>query len=163
MPSAICIAKADAGTGARNMPLKTVRKRCPAGTCLFQIRMDYVDEPLIGAGTLGVWHVHRIDNLHSNVVLQNLGDESVDRATGAHDKSQHIGAARLVESTFNGLNLALQASHAVDYFGFLSNGIKHGVIHVRSFLQNSGQTASRRTVTIEARTDQAVTCMGSEF
>jgi hypothetical protein len=55
--------------------------------------MDHVDEPLIGAGTLGVWHARRIDNLHSNAVLQNLGDESVDSATGADDKSQYIGAA----------------------------------------------------------------------
>jgi hypothetical protein len=123
----------------------------PRGHLLFQIRMDYVDEPPIGAGTLGVWHARRIDNLHSNVALQNLGDESFDSATGADDKSQHIGAATfLVERTFNGLNLALQASHAVDYFGFLSNGIKHGVTHVRSFPQNSLQTASWCAATLPA-------------
>ncbi len=120
--------------------------------------MDYLDEPLIGAGLLSI--DRRIDNLHSNVVLQNLSHESVNSGTGTGDKWEQIGAVPfLVERTLDRLNLALQAPKAFDYHGLLSNGIRHGVIPMHSFLQNSLQTARCRILTVEVRSKQLNTSM----
>jgi hypothetical protein len=93
--------------------------------------MDYVDEPLIGAGMLSIRHSRRVDNLHSKVVFQNLSHQSVNRGTGTDDKSEHIAVVSfVVERAFDPLNLALQASKSFGYRGFLSNGIRHGVTPV---------------------------------
>jgi hypothetical protein len=94
--------------------------------------MDYVDEPLIGAGMLSIRHSRRIDNLHSKVVFQNLSHEPVNSGTGSGDKSEHIAVVSFaVERTFDALNLALQAPKPFDYRGFSSNGISHGATPVR--------------------------------
>jgi hypothetical protein len=124
--------------------------------------MDYVDEPLIGAGMLSIRHSRRIDNLHSKVVFQNLSHESVNSGTGTGDESEHIAVVSfVVERAFDPLNLALQASKSFDYHGFLSNGVRHDVTLGAGALQNSLETASYRTVTIELRPDQASTSICS--
>jgi hypothetical protein len=105
--------------------------------------MDYVDEPLIGAGMLSILHSRRIDNLHSKVVFQNLSHETVDSGTGTGDKSEHIAVVSfVVERAFDPLNLALQASKSFDYHGFLSNGIDMALPLCAGALQNSLQTAT---------------------
>jgi hypothetical protein len=60
------------------------------------------------------------------MILHDLRHQPIDGAAGTGDELQHVGTANfLIERPFDRFDLSANASHAIEQFGFLANGMAH--------------------------------------
>jgi hypothetical protein len=93
---------------------------------LFQVLMDNLNE-LFGSRHARVVALGpRVDDVLADVVLDYLGNEAIQGAPAGGGLLEYIGAvlARL-DSALDGLELAAQASDAVQKLGFLFSDVAH--------------------------------------
>jgi hypothetical protein len=68
-----------------------------------------------------------IDQMHADVIFDHFAHQAVDRAPRGRDELQHVGTADfLLKRPLDGLDLSPNAPHAIQEFGFLSDGMGHG-------------------------------------
>src|SRR4029077_94004 len=90
--------------------------------------MDDLDELLGGLSTWIVPRSRRVDDMLTDMVLDHLRDEAVERAATRGDLLQNRGTVGLhLHRTFNRFELSPNTSNPGQKLLFLCLGMRHGV------------------------------------
>jgi hypothetical protein len=81
---------------------------------LFQVGLDHIDQLFRAFGLGGIAFPRRVDDMNSNVVLDDLCDQAIQGAACRYDEMEHVRAGFLLfECPLNGLDLASDPAHPV--------------------------------------------------
>src|SRR5712692_10703941 len=93
------------------------------GTQLPQVRLNTLDQFFSASGT-GAALTIRIDNMHPDMVLNNLGHQAVHCAARRDDQMKNVGATLfLLDRALERFDLTANAPHSVQKLGFLFDGV----------------------------------------
>jgi hypothetical protein len=102
---------------------------------LAQIGSDDFDQFLADFDGIGPPVAVPFDDVKPDVILQDLAEQAIDRAATGGDPLQNIAAFHLAdERPLNRLDLASQATDAMNQFLFLANGMCHGLLRYLTML-----------------------------
>ena len=92
---------------SRNAPLREVSR-------LFQVRLDDIDQFFCAFRLGGIAFPRWVDDMNSNVVLDDLCHQAIQGAARRYDEMEHARAAFLLfECTLNGFDLTPNPPHPV--------------------------------------------------
>ena len=94
-------------------------------TQLLEVRLNNFDQLFRASGT-GAAFVIRIDDMHPDMVLNDLSHEAVHCSPGCDHQMKDVGAALFFfDRSFERLDLTENTSHSVQELGFLFDGMRH--------------------------------------
>jgi hypothetical protein len=84
--------------------------------------VHHVDQFLSSLRAFAVCLARWIDDVETNVILDNLRHEAIDRAAHGGDEMQHVAAADFfLKRAFHGLDLTANTADTLRQFRFLSD------------------------------------------
>jgi hypothetical protein len=73
----------------------------------------------------------RIDDVHPNMILDDLSHQAVHRAARSDDEMEDGGAAFFIlDRALERLHLAEDAAHSVEQLGFFFDGVSHVIYSI---------------------------------
>src|ERR1700719_1697249 len=92
---------------------------------LSEVRLNNIDQ-FFGALGARTALVVRIDDVHPNMLLDDLSHQAVHRAARSDDQMEDGGASFFIlDRALEGLHLAEDAAHSVEELGFFFDSVSH--------------------------------------
>ena len=92
--------------------------------------MNDIDQ-FLGAFCARTALVVRIDDVHPNMILDDLSHQAVHRAPRSDDEMEDGGASFfLLDRALEGLHLAEDAAHPVEQLGFFFDSVSHMIYRI---------------------------------
>src|ERR1700676_1172945 len=94
---------------------------------LLEISTDYVDQLIGPFATFGIASDRWVGDVRLNVILDHFRHQAVHRPSRGSDLMKDLRTSLLcLKCTLQGFDLASNAAHAAQQFGFLADGVTHG-------------------------------------